>query len=42
VAGTILHGPEYNVNNGIVFDLLQPLTMVWPLTNAPSIYREAS
>ena len=30
VAGTILHGPEYNVNNGIVFDLLQSLTLAGP------------
>jgi len=28
VAGAILHGPKYNVNNGIVFDLLQSITMV--------------
>jgi len=30
VAGSILHGPEYNVNNGIVFDLLQSLTLAEP------------
>jgi hypothetical protein len=26
VACAVLQGPEFNLNNGIVFDLLQPLT----------------
>jgi len=27
VSRAILYGPEYNTNNGIVFDLLQSLTL---------------
>jgi hypothetical protein len=30
VASAILHGPEYNTNNGIVYNLLQSLTLNGP------------
>ncbi len=30
VAGAILHGPEHNTNNSMVFDLLQSLTLAGP------------